>query len=125
MDTKVFDSTEARIKELYEAGAFNSDYVRNFAGNGAIVHEMNEFMLRASMAFNAAISIEHIALKASDLGLGSCWLQPVEFDREKIRSIMDLENRYDILAFMSIGYAEEHPEARPRLSADQLLLKVI
>lgn len=125
VDTTVFDSMGIRIKELCEAGAFNPAQVQYFAEEGGTENKLNEFMLRASMAFNAAIAIEHIALEAVDLGLGSCWLQPVKFDKEKVREIIDLENSYDILAFMSAGYADEQPEARPRLSADKLLLKVI
>ncbi|MDF2987605.1 MAG: nitroreductase [Eubacterium sp.] len=120
-DTKVFESTGERVRELYEAGAFSVEEVQKFASNDLIANSMNEFMLRASMAFNAAISIEHIALKATDLGLGSCWLQPMQFDREKIREIINLDSRYDILCFMTIGYADEQTEVRPRLPLNELL----
>lgn len=122
IDTKAFEATGDRVRELYEAGAFSINEVRELASNDLIPDNMNEFMLRASMALNAAISIEHIALKATDLGLGSCWLQPIQFDRDKIREIINLDIRYDILCFMTIGYANEYPETRPRLPLNELLL---
>lgn len=124
IDTKAFETTGTRVKELYDAGAFSEDTVKRFTSKEFLeIGNSNEFWIRSNLMLNGAISIEHIALKASDLGLGSCWVG--SFDNEKLKKIIDLEAKYDVIAIMPIGYPAHTPSARPRLSVDEILLKEI
>jgi len=72
---------------------------------------------------NVAIAVEHIVLKAVDLGLGSCWLG--RFDRDKVKEYLALnENIYPVV-LLPVGHPDQSPKARPRLTLDKLVLKTI
>lgn len=124
IDTQSITSTGDRMKELKEAKAFmdtpldnpNKDYSKN-------KQSMDTASLKSYLTLNAAIAIDHITLRATDLGLGSCWI--MMFDKEKVRALLDLEDRYDIVALLPIGYPDQSPKQRPRLDYNEVLLKEI
>lgn len=121
IDTKVFGTTGTRVKELYEVGALSDETLKEFTSEEFLkIDNRSEFWIKSNLMLNGAISIEHVALKASDLGLGSCWIGL--FDNEKLKKIIKLEDKYDILALLPIGYPAHVPSARPRLSVNEILL---
>lgn len=123
VDTEVGSSSEQRFRELKEAKAFidtpldNVD-PENYSKNR---RSMDEAAMKAYLSLNAAIAIDHITLKAVDLGLGSCWV--MMFDREKVKSLIGLDKRYDIVALLPIGYPDQYPAQRPRIGLKEVLLK--
>ncbi len=56
---------------------------------------------------DAAAAIENILLSAHALGLGSCWVGSV--NREKLGSLIDLPNDYQIDSVIALGYPDEKP----------------
>lgn len=122
IDMLTFSALPVRINELKEAGAFsgtnreNSDF-KDFLENKNI----DKNLLRINSALNAAISIDHILLKATDLGLGSCWLGV--FDESKIKEFTGLDERYYVTAVLAVGYPDQSPPPRPRLSIDEILIR--
>lgn len=124
VDTQSIVSTGDRMKELKEAKAFidtpldnqDKDYSKN-------KQSMDTASLKAYLTLNAAIAIDHITLRATDLGLGSCWV--MMFNKEKVRALLELEDRYDIVALLPIGYPDQSPKQRPRLDYNEVLLKEI
>jgi nitroreductase len=53
------------------------------------------------------IAMEHMVLKATELGLGSCWIG--WFKEERLRQILSIPSRIKICALLAVG----HPEAEP------------
>ncbi len=53
---------------------------------------------------DAGIAIEHIALAATDLGLGTCIV--CNFDSEKLDKNLDLPEHMEVVALIPIGYPE-------------------
>ncbi|MFH0920852.1 MAG: nitroreductase family protein [Fibrobacterota bacterium] len=51
------------------------------------------------------IAMEHMALKAVDLGLGTCWIG--WFHEKSIRKILDIPKGVKITCLLSVGYAKE------------------
>gem|GEM_PF-5136925 len=47
------------------------------------------------------------------------------FDKEKVKALLNLEDRYDVLALLPIGYPDQTPKQRPRLDYNEVLLKEI
>lgn len=82
---------------------------------------LNKETAKAYLWENAGIAVEHMVLKAVDLGLGSCWVGIV--DRERVKKILKLEDRYDIVALLPIGYSDQNSSPRPRLPMDEIILK--
>jgi nitroreductase len=67
---------------------------------------------------------EHIVLRAQELGLGTCWIG--WFDEREARKFLGVPKDLRIPCLLSLGYpAQPIPEARPRLSLEELILKWI
>ncbi|MFX1295413.1 MAG: nitroreductase family protein [Promethearchaeota archaeon] len=69
---------------------------------------------------DVAIAMEHLALQAVELGLGSCWIGA--FDEEKIKNLLKIPKNLRIIALMPIGISAQNPPARPRKSLNELFL---
>ncbi len=54
---------------------------------------------------DVSIALEHLILRAADLGLGTCWVGV--FDEGKIRSILDVPPSHKIVAITPLGYPIE------------------
>lgn len=124
VDHSVFSNVENRVRELKEAGAFlgtplegidPKDYVKR--------RNADEATAKAYLSLNAAIAIDHLTLRAVDLGLGTCWV--MMFDQNKAKEAMDLDERYTIIALIPIGYPDQDPPPRPRLPLEEVVLKEI
>lgn len=65
------------------------------------------------------IAVEHLVLKAQELGLGTCWIG--WFDPKKAKKFLKLplDVRCEIL--IAIGKPAEAPEARPRKELSQVI----
>lgn len=57
------------------------------------------------------IAMEHMVLKATELGLGTCWIG--WFHEKKIKEILGIPRTVKVLALLSVGYSEGK-EALPR-----------
>jgi nitroreductase len=122
-DLTAISTREMRMGELLEAGAFedievNFDSVLPYASA-----PMEVEAAKAYLAMNVAIAVEHIVLKAVDLGLGSCWLG--RFDRDKLKEYLKLDETIYPVVLLPVGFPDQSPKQRPRFSLDQLVLKTI
>lgn len=126
IDSNVVSKSAERYKELKEANAFVDTPLNDSSASGSSSNRrkaMDEATLKAYLSLNAAIAVDHITLRAVDLGLGSCWV--MMFDKEKAKSLLNLEDTYHVVALLPIGYPDQAPAQRPRLSMDEVLLKEI
>jgi len=66
------------------------------------------------------IVVEHIALAAADIGLGTCWV--CAFDAEKCHEILELPDNLEVVALLPMGYSREEkiPEKK-RKSIDEIV----
>lgn len=48
------------------------------------------------------IAMEHMVLKATELGLGTCWIG--WFDENKIKELLEIPKRIKVSAMLAIGY---------------------
>lgn len=125
VDKRAAGKAEERFRELKEAQAFLDTPLDNVDAENYNKNRrsMDEAALKAYFGLNAAISIEHIVLQAVELGLGSCWV--MMFDRDKVRKLIDIDEGYDIVALLPVGYPDQLPTQRPRIGMDELLLKEV
>ena len=122
-DLTAISSREKRVGELLEAGAFDGVEMSfdNAAPYASAVIESEA--AKAYLSMNVAIAVEHIVLKAVDLGLGSCWLG--RFDRDKLKEYLQQDDSIYPIVLLPVGYPDQTPKARPRFDLDKLLLKTI
>ena len=64
------------------------------------------------------IAASYASLEAVELGLGTCLI--ASFHQEDVRKILDLPEGYVIPIILTLGYAAEAPDARPRKSAEEV-----
>jgi nitroreductase len=66
------------------------------------------------------IAMEHLVLKATELGLGTCWLGWINTDRT--RAILDIPRTVRVMSMVSVGYpADTPPKKRTRKPLEKLL----
>ena len=126
IDREAMGSTLARYRELMEAQAFAGTPLDDPTLMEAAAKRrsgMDQAAIKAYLTLNAAIAIEHIVLRAVDLGLGSCWI--MMFDSAKTKRMLELDDRYDVVALLPVGYPDQSPAARPRLPLEELILKEV
>jgi len=122
VDTNVFVNASQRARELKEAGAFLGTPLENVDLDEHAKKRRNDKMAaRAYLSLNAAIAIDHMTLRAVDLGLGSCWV--MMFDQEQVKKVLELDEQFTVVALLPVGYPDQNPAPRPRLAISEILLK--
>ncbi len=113
-------NVRTRVEELIEIGAFEDvPEVRNYvACLPEQAWQMNDII--PSAMFNVGIAIEHMVLAATDLGLGTCWVQRI--DRAKIMDACELADNLFVVALLVLGYPNQNPRPRPRLPLEEIYL---
>ncbi|MDQ5985998.1 MAG: putative NAD(P)H nitroreductase [Syntrophus sp. SKADARSKE-3] len=122
-DLTAMTSRDRRIGELLQEGVFEDvdmDMNDPSANANPIV---GEDVIKSYLTMNVAIAVEHIVLKAVDLGLGSCWLG--RFDRAKVKHYLELDESIHPVVLLPVGYPDQSPKARPRFDLDKFILKTI
>jgi nitroreductase len=122
-DMTAITTRERRLGELLQEGAFEGVDVDMNDVSISTSPIMDEEAVRAYLSMNVAIAIEHIVLKAVDLGLGSCWLG--RFDRDKVKEYLALDESIYPVVLLPVGHPDQSPKARPRFALDKLVLKTI
>jgi nitroreductase len=56
------------------------------------------------------IAMEHMVLKATELGLGTCWIG--WFNEDKLKKILNIPKKIKVSAMLAIGYPKEEPSKK-------------
>jgi nitroreductase len=121
-DLATITTRDTRVGELLQEGVFEGVDI-DMNDPSAVSPIMDAEAVKAYLAMNVAIAIEHIVLKAVDLGLGSCWLG--RFDRDKVKKFLALDESIYPVVLLPVGYPDQLPKARPRFPLDKYVLKTI
>jgi len=117
--------TVSGIQELGQTGSIDDRIVkillRRTSQMDTQMKVMSKEQLGARMAFNIAIAVEHIVLRALDFGLGTCWVRLIE--EQKVREIFGWDDNLFVVALLPIGYPDESPMPRKRLPIQELIIK--
>ncbi|MPM65072.1 putative NAD(P)H nitroreductase [bioreactor metagenome] len=124
VDTKALGSSANRYRELKEAGAFIDTPLDDPKSPiQPRKKDLDAASATAYLSLNVAIAIDHITLRATDLGFGTCWI--MMFDQEKTKEALGLDERYNVVALLPVGFPDQAPDPRPRLALNEILLKEI
>lgn len=66
-----------------------------------------------------SIALDHVALRAMEMGLGTCWIGA--FDPDALAKFISAPKGRMVTVCLAIGYPDEEPEARPRKPLEQLV----
>ena len=90
-------------------GCSKLDIVANRIGSGVTGIEY--------YPIDMGIAMEHMALKAADLGLGTCWIG--WFKENKVKDILEIPRAVRVLSLLSVGYPK-NPGAQPKRSRKKM-----
>jgi len=68
---------------------------------------------------DTSIGIEHMLLEAQSMGLGTCWI--AWFTQPDIRPILNIPKDKYVVGIVTLGYADEAPNPRPRLAFEDIV----
>lgn len=69
---------------------------------------------------DVAISLDHMALVAAELGLGTCWIGA--FNEEKVKAILDIPEEVRVIELMPLGYpVDPTPKIKNRLPLNMIV----
>lgn len=54
---------------------------------------------------DVAIALDHLSLKATEEGFGTCWIGA--FEQEKVKELLNIPKQYQIISMMTIGYPKD------------------
>ncbi len=114
----------AKSKEVREAlgSACKQDFIARASLIVAGVSlESGEVMSSGASrsSVDVAIAMEHVALQATELGLGTCWVGA--FDQQKAKEALSLSSDEAIIALMPLGYPADKQGERVRKDIDELV----
>ena len=113
-----------KIEELFKARSFFAPPTEKFNPNYDANKRPTEPEIDQSyLNLNVAIAIDHLTLRAVDLGLGICWV--MDFDNKKVKEILSLDDRYEPFVLLPVGFPAQRPKPRPRLTLEDILIKEI
>lgn len=115
-----FDGTVSGAQDLGTIGAIEDRIVTILQGRAKNLQTIERNELGPRIAANVAIAIEHIVLRALDFGLGTCWIRLI--DEQKVRELFGWSDNMYVVALLPIGYPAEFPEARKRLTLNDIVL---
>jgi nitroreductase len=113
-------SRAARREELDLTGVYEDIGLPKtwFLERETQVADLREFVPRVLL--NVAIAIEHIVLRATSLGLGTCWIGA--FDQAGVSSYLGLPQDVFVAALLPLGYPAQDPRPRPRFPMEEIVL---
>ena len=114
------------INELRENKIFFQDFVYNSPViiiccadiDSYPVRAKDNFALRELAIGDLAFASENLILQATELGLGTCYIGL--FDKEKIKKILNIPEKYIVKYAIIAGYSDEEPKPTPRKSLDDI-----
>jgi len=124
IDREAIGHTGMRYRELMEAQAFAgtplADDKTLLEAAAKRRSSLDPAAIKAYLALNAAIAIEHMVLRALDFGLGTCWIRFL--DAERIKQMFGWGEKIFVVALLPVGYPAEAPAPRKRLPMEALLI---
>ncbi len=110
----------AGTEDLGKIGAVEDRVVKIILHASDKMKEMPLEQVGPRIAMNVAIAVEHIALRALDFGLGSCWIRLI--DEQAIKGIFGWDENNYVVALLPLGYPDEAPVPRKRRALEEILL---
>jgi nitroreductase len=81
-----------------------------------------EHVLRSGVpayAVDLAIAIEHMALQATEEGLGTCWIGA--FDQEEVKKILEIPEECKVVALLPLGFPADKPKLKSRKRLEEII----
>lgn len=101
------------LDELSQAKDHGADLIR---GADKAIVVVADTMVADTWCEDSSIALTYMHLMATELNLGSCWVQIHLRDKdgkdaeEVVRDILKIDNHYRIVGILALGHSEDIPE---------------
>jgi nitroreductase len=120
-DWRLVVATEKQTKKKLAAAANNQTFLEE-AGAIIVACTVSDHVMRCGQAvgpIDVAIALEHIALRATELGLATCWIG--SFYTDRVREIVGVPENVTIIELMALGYPADSPKEHRREPLDHIV----
>lgn len=107
-------------KELYERKTLDENFYKMIHHRIKGLEHVQLEKLSGEVSFNVPLAMEHIILRAVELGLGSCLVKIA--DEKQIRELFGWNENIRFVSLLTLGYPDEIPKPLKKLSVEELLL---
>jgi len=114
------EGTISSIQDLGRTGSVEDRVVTLILERTEKMKALKTEELAPRVAFNLAIAVEHIVLRALDFGLGTCWVRLI--DEQRVRDIFGWDKNIHVVALLPIGFPGESPPPRRRLNMNDIII---
>lgn len=112
---------EKRMNELVQSNVISEEaagYIYQFK----MPEKPEEVKIPPESYIDLGIAVEHMALMARSLGLGSCWVRLI--NPGQIHEQLNLPDEIKVVAVLPVGYPVQSHPPRPRLAREEIILEI-
>jgi len=121
VDTSGFVAeSRATYKYLKDSGALVPEMEPGLDDLMERMAQLPRDALRWAGAINTSIAMTMMLLRATELGLGSCWMGM--YDENAVKQRFDVPEELDLVAMLAVGAPDEAPAPRPRKTLEEILI---
>ena len=114
------DRTVSTMQDLGRIGEVAERIVDITCANADKMRKMDMAQIGPVVAFNVAIAVEHMVLRAVELGLGTCWVRLL--DEPRVKEILDFDENLHVVCLLAVGYPGMEPRQREKLDMKDIVL---
>ncbi len=113
---------ETRMKELVQAEVI-SEEAAGYIYQRKMPEQVEDVVIPASAYLDLGIAVQNMALMATALDLGSCWVRL--FNPQQVHAALGLPAELEPIVLLPVGYPAQDPPPRPRLSREEIVINPI
>ena len=106
--------TDKGTRDRLAVAANNQTFIAD-AGAIIVACTVSDHVMRCGQAIgpiDVAIALEHMCLQATELGLATCWIG--SFYPDKVRPIVGIPEKVEIVELLALGYPADEPKEHRR-----------
>ena len=108
------------MQDMGRLGSIDKDSAQVICERAEGMRSMSLDEIGPAVAINVAIAVEHMALRAMDFGLGTCWIRLL--DEQKIKKIFGWGDELHVVNLLTVGYPAIELGPQQRMPVEDLLL---
>lgn len=117
-----FEDEKREIPRYAKSAKYTAKVVRQ-APVLILVYRQWDDVWEVGDTLSIGAALEHMCLRAEELGLGTLWIRDTCYTEEEICRYVGSGDLI-LTCALSVGYPDESPEARPRMEISEYLLPV-
>lgn len=120
-DWRFVVATDRETRRKLAVAANNQTFIEN-AGAIIVACTISDHVMRCGQAvgpIDVAISLEHMCLQATELGLATCWIG--SFYPDKVKPIVGIPENVTIVELLALGYPADTPKEHRREAIERIV----